>query len=212
VLQSKTLIIGLGAAMLAATPIPMSPQPADDAPSSAHATVVIDRTSESVPVDAAARKELEARALADPDGPSSVLALKEVPLPAGVKLQPGESVQVNYSNGVAVHQMNALGCTATSTVDTPYVSGGYAWSYHTYGLGTNCSGSTDVNGILESHSWPLWHWRDWETRSVTPGSKLYWATNKKCVNGGLTSWHSLNTIGSSTISSSPDKELACNPG
>ncbi len=69
-----------------------------------------------------------------------------------------------------------------------------------------------MNGILSSFAWPLWHQRDFETVTVTPGSSLYWATDKKCVNSGSTTWHSENAIGSSDTALSADVNLACNPG
>lgn len=179
-----------------------SPSPADR---------VIDRTSERIPIDVTAVNTLKARQLNASDG-GQAIAIKPVPLPDGVVLKPGETIQVNYADGVAVHTAIAAGCSSTSTVDTPYVSGGYAWSYHTHGLSTGCSGSAYVNGILSSLAWPNWWQRDFETVNVTPGSTLYWATNRKCVNSGSTTWHSENAIGSSDTALSPDKNLACNPG
>ncbi|MGN6426067.1 MAG: hypothetical protein ACTHMF_04540 [Leifsonia sp.] len=175
-------------------------------------TRVVDRTSEKMPVDAAAMDSLRARARATIDIPTTSVAAKPIPLPPDVAIRPGETVQVDYSDGVAVHRMLAPACTSTSTVDTPYVSGGYAWSYHTHGLSAGCPGSASVNGILSSLAPPWWWQRDFTTVTVTPGSTLYWPTNRKCESGGATSWHSENAIGSSVTALSPDRSLACNPG
>ncbi len=206
-----------GAAVLAlltvaaARPAAADPASPGDAPKPVAVTKVIDRTSEKIPVDVTAVKALQASELAGATNPQAV-AVKPVPLPDGVTLQPGETLQVNYSNGVAVHQAITAACTSTSTVDTPYVSGGYAWSYHSHGISSGCSNSASVNGILSSYAPPLWWQRDFQTVTVTPGSSLYWATNKKCVNSGSKTWHSENAIGSSDTALSPDKNLACNPG
>ena len=215
----KSLTTAVVAAAVAAS-VAFAVAPASAAPSVAKATPgtqsteakpapdrVIDRTSERIPIDVGT---LQARQQAAGNG--QAVAIKPVPLPAGVVLQLGETVQVNYADGVAVHTAIAAGCSSTSTVDTPYVSSGYAWSYHTHGLSTGCVGSASVNGILSSFAWPNWWQRDFSTVMVTPGSTLYWATNRKCVNTGSTTWHSENAIGSSDTALSPDKNLACNPG
>lgn len=219
--RSKSLItVGVSVAIAAsvvfaaapATASPAHTRSSDIATNTAPPDQVIDRTSERMPVDATAMNTLQARQPAASASQQVVSTNTPIPLPAGVVLRTGETIQVNYSDGVVVHQAIAASCTSTSSVQNPYVSGGYAWSYHTHGLSSGCSGSTDVNGILSSFAWPLWHQRDFETVTVTPGSSLYWATDKKCANSGSTTWHSENAIGSSDTALSPDVNLACNPG
>ncbi|WJY00879.1 hypothetical protein [Curtobacterium sp. 458] len=125
------------------------------------------------------------------------------------KLEPGQSVQVNYKDGVVVQRAVTASCTVKDTVQTPYKESGYAWSYHDYGRSAGCSGSVTVVGLLSSYAPPSWHYRDRDEQTTAPNQTTYWATNAKCKNTSTQKWHSENAIGSSTTSLSPDKNLAC---
>lgn len=173
---------------------------------------IIDRTSDRMPVDAIAMNALQVRQQRASASQQPVTVHTPIPLPAGVALRTGEKVQVNYSDGVVVHQALAASCTATSSVGNPYVSNGVALASHSYGLSGGCSATASVNGILSSFAWPWWHQRDFRTVTVYPASTTYWATRKICVNSGSTSWHAENAVGSSSISLTPDVNLACNAG
>ncbi|QRY41078.1 hypothetical protein JVX92_01985 [Microbacterium hominis] len=166
---------------------------------------VVDRTNESAP--AATRAPLMGDAVSPPVSVKGV-----IPVPPEINLRVGESVQVNYSDGVVVHQALAAGCTSSSAVSNPYVASGYAWSDHSHSLSSGCPNSTSVNGILSSFAWPLWHQRHFYTVTVTPGTSVYWSPRKQCQNNGSTTWHAENAIGSSTTALSADVNLACNPG
>ncbi|TDW29882.1 hypothetical protein EDD25_1600 [Cryobacterium psychrophilum] len=173
---------------------------------------IIDRMSDRMPVDATAINALQERQQTASANQQPVTVHTPIPLPAGVALRTGENVQVNYSDGVVVHQSLAASCTATSSVGNPYVSNGVALASHSYGLSGGCSATASVNGILSSFAWPWWHQRDFHTVNVSPSSTTYWATRKICVNTGSTTWHAENSVGSSSISLTPDVNLACNPG
>ena len=135
-----------------------------------------------------------------------------IPVPADISLRVGETVQVNYGDGVIVHRALAAGCTSSSAVSNPYVASGYAWSDHSHSLSSGCPSSTSVNGILSSFAWPWWQQRDFYTVTVSPGTSVYWSPRKQCQNSGSTTWHAENAIGSSTTALSADVNLACNPG
>lgn len=166
---------------------------------------IIDRTSESMPLRTTAAKTLQSTGMT-PE------AYVPIPLPPGVELAAGETVQVNYSDGVITQQAITASCTTSSSVETPYVATGYARSRHSHGLSSGCAGTADVNGILSSYAAPWWHQRKFVTVTVTPGAMVSWSTTKACQNSGTTTWHSENAIGSSDTALSPDVNLACNPG
>jgi len=166
---------------------------------------VIDRSDESAP--AATSAPLTRGAVSPPISVKGV-----IPVPSEIALRVGETVQVNYSDGVVVHQALAAGCTSSSAVSNPYVASGYAWADHSHSLSSGCPSSTSVNGILSSFAWPWWHQRDFYTVSVNPGTSVYWSPRKKCQNSSSTTWHTENAIGSSTTALSADVNLACNPG
>lgn len=180
---------------------------------------VIDRTSEFLPLNRAALNTLATRtqsvltgASTEQAGLRSTTATAALPLPAGVTLDPGETVRVNYSDGVATHQMVSASCKITDSVQNPYVDGGYAWSYHTYGKSAGCAGNTSINGILSSYAAPWWHQRDFTTETTQPNQTTYWATDAKCKNKTKSKWHSENVAGTATTSLSPDTTIACNYG
>lgn len=166
---------------------------------------VVDRSVENAP--ATKRAPLTHDAVSPPISVEGV-----IPVPDDIIVRVGETVQVNYSDGVVVHQALAAGCTSSSAVSNPYVASGYAWADHSHSLSSGCPGSTSVNGILSSFAWPLWHQRDFYTVSVSPGTSVYWSPRKRCQNSGSTTWHTENAIGSSTTALSADVNLACNPG
>lgn len=166
---------------------------------------IIDRTFERMPIPSTAAQALQSTGVTTEE-------YVPIPLPPGVKLALGETVQVNYSDGVVTQQAIALACTSTSSVQTPYVSSGTARSRHTHGISSGCAQTASVNGILSSFAWPWWYQRDFETVTVYPNSTVSWSTIRGCQSSGSTTWHSENAIGSSIAALSPDVNLACNPG
>lgn len=137
---------------------------------------------------------------------------KPIPLPAGVTLEAGDTVQVLYSDGVVMHEAATRTCTVTSSVTNPRKVNNTVRADHTYGLGTGCRDRTTVVGLLDSWAPPLWHQRDFERITVSPKTTMYWGTVKGCVNSTTKTWHAENAVGASSISLSADKSLACNPG
>ena len=166
---------------------------------------VIDRTGEKLPADVTAQRE--ALELERP-----VAVRSAVPLPEGVKLSVGETVQVNYSDGVAVHQAITLACTITSSGGNPYKTGNRAQAAHTHHVSSGCPSSQFIQAVLESYSWPWWHTRDITNSMVQPGWTSYFFTEKACVNSHNTQWKARNDRGTTTIAQSPEVTLACNPG
>lgn len=179
---------------------------------------VIDLSSERVPWDYAALAKVDDELSATPtthrstSQTTSAVLGGAVPLPEGAQLRVGETLQVNYSDGIVVHQAVTAACTATSSVSNPYKSGSAGRADHSYGLSSGCPGNTSVNAILSSFAAPWWHQRDFKTVSVIPGTTSYWGTTRTCVNSNSTTWHAENAVGSSSISLSSNVNIACNPG
>lgn len=141
-----------GALMIAASPASASPASASETSSGGDGEVltpnrVIDRTFENLPVDVTAQRE--AIKLQRP-----VEVRSAVPLPPGVTLSVGESVQVNYRNGVALHQAVSLGCTTSSTAGTPFSWGSYAESDDSHYVSSGCPSSQFIQAVMESYAWP----------------------------------------------------------
>jgi hypothetical protein len=86
---------------------------------------VINLTGEQVPPDHAALNTISAKLAATPmtqrsaSSGSAAVAGSAVPLPAGVELRAGETLQVNYSDGIVVHQAVTAACSVTSSVTKP---------------------------------------------------------------------------------------------
>lgn len=216
--HSYVRVAALGGAMTLAALTIGAAAPAQADTTAATGTRVIDQTSTAMPVDHAAMSALKARLDVSPSStsprvasaaPNSIKSSEEVPLPAGVSLEPGQTVQVNYADGTAIHTAISAACTSSSTAEKPYKESGYAWSYHSHHLSAGCSGSTSVNGLLETPGLLGWNAQDFETVTVTPNSTLYWATDKKCKGTSSTRWHGLNSIGSSVTAQSAEVKLAC---
>jgi hypothetical protein len=216
-------VLGLGGAIIIAGITVGAAAPASAATAAATGTAdgvtrVVDRTSEAMPVDSAAIRTLHARIQSlstaqRTEGSANVGAVRstaDIPLPAGVTMKPGETVLVNYADGVVTHTAITASCTSTSSAQTPYKDSGYAWSYHDHHLSAGCAGGTSVNGLLETKALTFgWTARDFETVTVDPNSSMYWATDAKCKGSSNTSWHGLNSIGSSVTAQSATKTLAC---
>ena len=94
---------------------------------------VITISDQDVPLAATRYRSVMSKGVVDVKG-------EDVPLPAGVKLLPGEVVRINYRNGVAVHEAKSGTCTATATVRRP-TSANSAESLHSYYRGSGCSTS-----------------------------------------------------------------------
>jgi hypothetical protein len=200
VIGSLALVLTPTPAMAASGPVLASPATGK----SIGADRVMNRTSERIPVDRAAVSAAEgggAAVLGDP-----------IPVPTGVQLRAGETLRISYSDGVVVHNAVTAACTATSSVTGPRKVNNTASADHTYGLGSGCRDSTTVVALLDSWAPPLWHQRDFEQMTVRPKTTMYWGTVKGCVNTSAKTWHAQNAVGSSIISLSADKSLACNPG
>ena len=179
----------------------------------------IDLTGQTIPSDATAVAKVRAQlhAISEGDAPASDRAITAVagdaiPVPAGVQVRAGETLKVTYSDGVVLHQGISATCTATSSVTNPYKTNNTVRADHTYGLGSGCRDKTTVVALLDSYAPPLWHQRDFEQTIVSPKTTMHWGTVKGCVNSTTKTWHAENAVGSSTISLSADKRLACNPG
>ena len=210
IVAASFMMIGLGATSAVATePDTPDPEVVNDTTYGANVDVgsvrIVDRTFESMPIQATAARTLPSTGL-------TTEAYVPIPLPPGFELAVGETVQVNYSDGVVTQQAIALACTSTSSVGNPYVTSGQARSSHSHGLSSGCAAKASVNGILSSYAAPWWHQRDFETVTVNPDYTVYWVTSRACVNSGTTTWHSENAIGSSVTALSPNVNLACNPG
>lgn len=169
---------------------------------------VIDRTDDTMPVLNQSARSFSANTEEVPG---------VIPLPDGVTLSVGETVQVNYSDGVAVHEAITLACTTTGTVGNPYKSGNSVTAKHTYGMNSSCGGGNQqIEGKLDSFASPFWHTRSSVLQLVRPGFTTTWFTSKSCVNSTNTAWKAFTiaqtTSGSTPVATSPQVTLACNPG
>lgn len=166
----------------------------------------LDRTDEPIPLPSSLRK-----ARADTDGVDVVQA--EVPLPDGVTLQVGESVQVNYSDGVAVHTALKATCTQTATASTPKLStANSVYGRHTFSLSTGCTGKVYPEGrIIRVGLLGIWKAAAVRTIQVLPGALASWNVPWTCRNKNATEWLSV-TAGEeagAAIARSDKKKLNC---
>lgn len=202
-IRVASVVATVGAlSILGASPAYANTSPATDDERSA-ATRVLDITDQSMPRPAA-----ESRGLA----PGGSVETEVIPLPAGLKLRVGESVQVNYADGVAVHEAVAAGCTVSIEAGVPTESGNVATAYHWYSFTTGCADATRiVTAGLSSYAWPLWHQRAFQTRTINRGTGQSIVTQKTCANTNSTSWLSETGPGSVVLATSAEASLRCSP-
>lgn len=162
---------------------------------------VITISDQDVPLAATRYRSVMSKGVVDVKG-------EDVPLPAGVKLLPGEVVRINYRNGVAVHEAKSGTCTATATVRTP-TSANSAESLHSYYRGSGCSTSAYIRGALWANTWLGMSLMDSLSVTVKPGHTTWWGTSKRCAGFDATTWYA--ETGWPAIVSSPDVTLKCNP-
>ena len=188
--------------ILGASPAYANTSPATDDERSA-VTRVLDLTDQSMP-----RPATESRSVA----PRGSVETEVIPLPSGLQLSVGESVQVNYADGVAVHQAVAAGCTVSIEAGVPTKSGNIATAYHWYSFTSECGDSSRiVTAGLSSYAAPLWHQRAFQTRTINRGTGQSIVTQKTCANSNTTSWRAETGPGSIVLATSGEARLACSP-
>ena len=128
----KNRALRLAAGLVAAAALVMpsaglahATRPSDLASDTTTINRVIDRTGEKMPWPAAARSGAEL-------GRLSMRA--EVSRPAGLTVAIGQSVQVNYADGVVVHQALSDSCDVTASAGYPTKTNNHAHAAHSYGL------------------------------------------------------------------------------
>lgn len=133
-----------------------------------------------------------------------------VPLPVGKSIRAGETVEVIYADGVAIHQALSAACTVTVTAGVPSKSGSNALSRHTYYVGAGCTDAPHgAQAIISSFAWPLWHSRAQSFVSVNAGWTATFFASIACSNSNSTSWMSTTGRGANVIATSGQVNLAC---
>lgn len=168
---------------------------------------VIDNSSEKLPVMGIHPNSVDSRSTAQ----ESFTVAGEIPLPTGVKLTVGETVQVNYSDGVAVHHALSAACTTSATAYNPYMGQGQVRASHSISRSSGCSGGYLLVGELESYAPPFWHKRNSGSNTVQPGTTAFVITSKLCVNTSSKLWKA-RTLNVTLLAVSPEVSLPCNPG
>lgn len=169
---------------------------------------VIDLSRETLPTSSSAQAADEA-VLQNPDivvESPGVLAL-----PTGIELSPGETLQVNYADGVAVYEAITASCTITRVANTPtkYTPStpDRATTTFSVSLTSGCSNGPFYGHLMRGTP-PL----DVSVASKNvvgaPGSTMYWATYKNCL---TTAWHKYysEVTGMMGVKTSKAVTLAC---
>lgn len=167
---------------------------------------VLDRSNELMP-----RPALAAGMQDDSGRPLAVPGV--IPLPAGLSLALGETVQVNYADGVAVHTALAAKCTQSATAETPRLSTvNSVLANHTFSLSSGCLQKARPEGRLTRVGLlGFWFAEDLRVVTVNPGATYYWTTSRACANKNATEWLSV-TAGEeagAAIATSPKKSFKC---
>jgi len=199
-LRLAAVSVSACALLLAASPSAQAAQPAAGDSGGLTVTRVIDRPNEKIPVPA------EARSMTSTS--EAVTAVGELPLPAGVTIKTGETVQVNYADGVGVYAALSDDCTVSATASTPKkTSLSYAYGTGQASVSDGCDGA--VYGEARLYAEYFWL-QDYRGSSVYPGTRVTWPVTKKCKGTASTRWNTTVAInGSGTIATSKKVTLAC---
>lgn len=178
-------LIGAGATRAHATePTVGEPGPSVDR--------VIDRSHEKMPWRAAARSTA---------AQEGIVVGVASPVPADLAPGEGETVQVNYADGVVLHQSIAAGCTVSKSAGVPEKRSGKAQARHTLEVSVGCTNRYSATGYLIEGSAT----RDSDTWSGGPGSYASWLTSRTCSGSGGRAWYAMtDDVTSAKIT------LACN--
>lgn len=142
-----------------------------------------------------------------------VMTPGEVPLPSGEALSVGEVVQVNYSNGVAVHERVAATCTVSATAQSPFKAEGPNYSRAVARLSYSRSSGCKKGGAMAM----LWGPHLFQGTSVLSSQYLVvvggWTSSvqllKNCKKGNKKLWRS--QMGAPEIAGSSWVTLPCTP-
>lgn len=164
---------------------------------------ILERADQSMPVAVSASRVAGSG--------ETITVIGEIPVPSDIRLSVGETVQINYVDGVVTHTAVTRACTQTATVSLPYKTGSSARSHHEYGLSSGCVDNEQrAEGVMSSHAWPVWHQRAWaRTSIIRPGTLISWNVTKACTSNGSTLWRATTGQGANVVAASGEKSLAC---
>lgn len=115
-----------------------------------------------------------------------------IPLPAGVDIADGETIQVNYSDGLTVYESTA-GCTVTASSGTPFKN----YTYNTgqasfsFSVSSGCTYRDGGTGLLYGYRGGILGYKSVNKyASALPGRTVYWATSMGCKYGTTRPWYS----------------------
>jgi len=166
----------------------------------------LDLTSEMMPTELAPD-------LRDTD---PIEVAQEIPLPSGVKLAVGEAIQVEYADGLVLHEQSTAACKTTSSVTKPKLvtfpkQKGRTSSSHSFGQSSGCSGNLYVNfeQLVGNKAYGR------TEHKVSPGKTVSKLTQVTCAKKTSTKWKAANYLDDGyngfTISETPNVTLACKP-
>jgi hypothetical protein len=129
--------------------------------------------------------------------------------------EPGETITVVHTDAISTYTTQRSGCTHTSTVGRPYVSGAYAWLAVSFKRSVGCAGNASVTGVLQWRGGVLNQWNErgrTEFPALRPGNgySATFRSNSSC-GAGTGTWRGLAFFGGSSAgqSTSADTSLAC---
>lgn len=201
----KVTVVAFAVAALAVgggAPAYASQTPSDDG-SGGPIDRVIDHSDQAMPTSQSAAR------MANGDQPVTIVG--EIPLPEDLQLRVGETVQVNYSDGVVTHEAVTAACTVSALSGNPYrTSAAQARSHHEYSLSSSCGdASHTAEGLMSSYAWPVWHQRAWVYVTVNRGTLKSWDVTKKCDSNASSLWRSTTSRGANVVASSGEVSLGC---
>lgn len=132
--------------------------------------------------------------------------------PSGVKLEVGEKVQINYADGVAVHEMITASCTVSATANTAYrfrsnPSGKYYGSgIVSFSNGSGCAYSDSATGYLRGPTL-LGGPRVSQRLSAQPGQRTTIVLSSECKNTNSNLWRTV--VGAPALAQTEYVSLNC---
>lgn len=144
----------------------------------------------------------------------AVVSDAQVPLSEGVTLGVGETLQVNYSDGVAVHTALKAACTQSSTAGVPKLTtaGNIVYGSHSFSLSAGCSQKVYPEGrVIRVAALGIHKAMAVRTIQVLPGALASWNVQWTCKSKNATEWFSVTAgeVGGAAIATSAKKKLNC---
>lgn len=144
---------------------------------------VLDRRDQKLPVLDHANRT--------PSSASGRLAEGVIPLPKGITLQGGETLEIHYADGTASYQAITSSCTYTSTVGNPFKTGNAVQANFSIGASAGCTTGNGATGFLAGWvNWFLGQHRTGVFKNALPGQTWYWNVYTECVSSDRGPWQS----------------------